>query len=140
MDKNKKRNGLIGEFKEFISRGSVMDLAVGIIIGGAFTTIVNSLVKDVIMPVIGIIIGRINFADLQIVISKASDGTVESALTYGTFIQNVVNFLIIAFVVFLMVKGLNKLKRKKELPQTAAEPIPSEDIKLLTEIRDLLKK
>ncbi len=140
MDKNKKRNGLIGEFKEFISRGSVMDLAVGIIIGGAFTTIVNSLVKDVIMPVIGIIIGRINFADLQIVISKASDGTVESAITYGTFIQNVVNFLIIAFVVFLMVKGLNKLKRKKELPQTAAEPIPSEDIKLLTEIRDLLKK
>ena len=140
MDKNKKKNGLIGEFKEFISRGSVMDLAVGIIIGGAFTTIVNSLVKDVIMPVIGIIIGRINFADLQIVISKASDGTVESAITYGTFIQNVVNFLIIAFVVFLMVKGLNKLKRKKELPQTAAEPIPSEDIKLLTEIRDLLKK
>ena len=70
MDKNKKKNGLIGEFKEFISRGSVMDLAVGIIIGGAFTTIVNSLVKDVIMPVIGIIIGRINFADLQIVISK----------------------------------------------------------------------
>ena len=140
MDKNKKRNGLIGEFKEFISRGSVMDLAVGIIIGGAFTTIVNSLVKDVIMPVIVIIIGRINFADLQIVISKASDGTVESAITYGTFIQNVVNFLIIAFVVFLMVKGLNKLKRKKELPQTAAEPIPSEDIKLLTEIRDLLKK
>ena len=140
MDKNKKRNGLIGEFKEFISRGSVMDLAVGIIIGGAFTTIVNSLVKDVIMPVIGIIIGRLNFADLQIVISKASDGTVESAITYGTFIQNVVNFLIIAFVVFLMVKGLNKLKRKKELPQTAAEPIPSEDIKLLTEIRDLLKK
>lgn len=140
MDKNKKRNGLIGEFKEFISRGSVMDLAVGIIIGGAFTTIVNSLVKDVIMPVVGIIIGRINFTDLQIVISKASDGTVESAITYGTFIQNVVNFLIIAFVVFLMVKGLNKLKRKKELPQTAAEPIPSEDIKLLTEIRDLLKK
>ena len=140
MDKNKKRNGLIGEFKEFISRGSVMDLAVGIIIGGAFTTIVNSLVKDVIMPVIGIIIGSVNFADLQIVISKASDGTVESAITYGTFIQNVVNFLIIAFVVFLMVKGLNKLKRKKELPQTAAEPIPSEDIKLLTEIRDLLKK
>lgn len=140
MDKKKKRNGLIGEFKEFISRGSVMDLAVGIIIGGAFTTIVNSLVKDVIMPVVGIIIGRINFTDLQIVISKASDGTVESAITYGTFIQNVVNFLIIAFVVFLMVKGLNKLKRKKELPQTAAEPIPSEDIKLLTEIRDLLKK
>ena len=140
MDKNKKKNGLIGEFKEFISRGSVMDLAVGIIIGGAFTTIVNSLVKDVIMPVVGIIIGKINFTDLQIVISKASDGTVESAITYGTFIQNVVNFLIIAFVVFLMVKGLNKLKRKKELPETAAEPIPSEDIKLLTEIRDLLKK
>ncbi len=140
MDKNKKKNGLIGEFKEFISRGSVMDLAVGIIIGGAFTTIVNSLVKDVIMPVVGIIIGKINFTDLQIIISKASDGTVESAITYGTFIQNVVNFLIIAFVVFLMVKGLNKLKRKKELPETAAEPIPSEDIKLLTEIRDLLKK
>lgn len=140
MEKNKKKNGLIGEFKEFISRGSVMDLAVGIIIGGAFTTIVNSLVKDVIMPVVGIIIGKINFTDLQIIISKASDGTVESAITYGTFIQNVVNFLIIAFVVFLMVKGLNKLKRKKELPETAAEPIPSEDIKLLTEIRDLLKK
>lgn len=141
MNKIKEHSGLIKEFKEFISRGSVMDLAVGIIIGSAFTAIVNSLVKDIIMPVIGLLIGKINFENLQIVLSKSTDGTVQSAITYGTFIQNIVNFLIIAFVVFLMVKGLNGFKRKKATQQqTPAEPAVPDDVKLLTEIRDLLKK
>lgn len=140
-----KKNSLFEEFKAFISRGSVMDMAVGIIIGTAFTAIVTSLVNDILMPFIGLIIGGINFTDLKIIISAATADTAEVAITYGKFIQRVIDFLIIAFVVFMMVRTLNmihtKLKKEAEEPVVAAEPAPpAEDIVLLTEIRDLLKK
>lgn len=140
-----KKSSLFEEFKAFISRGSVMDMAVGIIIGTAFTAIVTSLVNDILMPFIGLIIGGINFTDLKIIISSATADTAEVAITYGKFIQKVIDFLIIAFVVFMMVRTLNmihtKLKKTEEEPVVAAEPAPpAEDIVLLTEIRDLLKK
>lgn len=113
-DKDKK--GFIAEFKEFISRGNVMDMAVGIIIGGAFTAIVNSLVNDIAMPCIARLTGGIDFAFLNIVMGEGEEAPV---LAVGNFILNVVNFLLIALVVFLLVKGLNKLKRKKDEPDPA---------------------
>ncbi len=124
--------GFIKEFKEFISRGNVIDLAVAVVIGGAFTKIVNSLVNDIIMPIIGVIIGGINFEHLMVTV-----GTAE--IKYGMFIQAVVNFLLIAFVIFSIIKAINTFNKKKEdAPEEPAKP--SEDIVLLTEIRDLLKK
>ncbi|HCA33732.1 MAG TPA: large conductance mechanosensitive channel protein MscL [Lachnospiraceae bacterium] len=120
------------EFREFISRGNVMDLAVGMIIGSAFTAIVNSLVNDILMPVIGLIIGKVDFSSLAIKVGDAS-------INYGLFIQNIIDFLLIALVIFLMVKGINKLHHKKE-EEPAAPAEPSEEVKLLTEIRDSLKK
>ena len=135
------------EFKEFISRGNVMDLAVGVVIGSAFTAIVNSLVNDVIMPVIGAIVGGINFTNLKVVISPAEGDVAEAAICYGNFIQAVVNFLIVAFVIFLVVKAMNKMHEKldkiangEKEEEPEAEPEIPEDVKLLTEIRDLLKK
>lgn len=122
----------IREFKEFISRGSVIDLAVAVVIGGAFTKIVNSLVDDIIMPIIGVIIGGINFEKLMVTI-----GTAE--IKYGMFIQAIVNFLLIALVIFSVIKAINQFKKKEE--EKPEEPAaPSEDIVLLTEIRDLLRK
>lgn len=136
-----KMKGLIAEFKEFISRGNVIDLAVGVIIGGAFTGIVTSLVNDIIMPFIGFIFGGINFSALKYVIRPASDGVAEAAVYYGNFIQNVVNFLLVAIVIFSVIKAINHFRKKKE--KTEQEPVSEEipeDIKLLREIRDLLKK
>ena len=125
----------IEEFKKFISRGNVMDMAVGIIIGGAFTAIVGSLVADIITPIIGMILGGVNFSELAVTVGSAQ-------LTYGNFIQAIINFLIIAWVVFMIVKSMNKMKRKEEEkpaePEAPAEP--PEDIVLLREIRDSLKK
>ena len=138
------KKGIVAEFKEFITRGNVMDMAVGIIIGGAFTAIVTSLVNDLLMPIIGAIFGGIDFTSLKYVIRAADEaaGIEEAAIRYGSFIQAIVNFLLIAIVIFLLVKGLNKLRRKKEEPAPAPEPDPepSEEVKLLTEIRDALKK
>ncbi len=137
------KKGLIAEFKEFISRGNVVDMAVGVIIGGAFTQIVNSLVNDVIMPAIGYIIGGISFSDFKIVLAEATEETAEAAIYYGNFIQMVINFLLIAVVVFTMVKVINRFHRKKEVvvvEEPAPAPEPSAEEKLLTEIRDLLKK
>ena len=126
---------MMKEFKEFISRGNVMDMAVGIIIGGAFTAIVSSLVADIITPIIGMLLGGVNFSELAITVGSAQ-------LTYGNFIQAIINFLIIAWVVFMMVKSMNKMKKKEEEkpaePEAPAEP--PEDIVLLREIRDSLKK
>ncbi|MBR5642288.1 MAG: large-conductance mechanosensitive channel protein MscL [Firmicutes bacterium] len=126
---------MMKEFKEFISRGNVMDMAVGIIIGGAFTAIVSSLVADIITPIIGMLLGGVNFSELAITVGSAQ-------LTYGNFIQAIINFLIIAWVVFMMVKAMNKMKKKEEEkpaePEAPAEP--PEDILLLREIRDSLKK
>ncbi len=124
--------GIVKEFKEFAMRGSVVDMAVGVIIGSAFGKIVSSLVNDVIMPIIGIITGGIDFTGLKINIG-------ESNITYGNFIQNVVDFLIIAFCIFLMVKGLNKLSKKKD-KKTDTPSTSSKQEELLTEIRDLLKE
>ena len=124
--------GFIKEFKEFISRGSVIDLAVAVVIGGAFTKIVNSLVDDIIMPIIGVIIGGINFEHLMITV-----GTAE--IKYGMFIQAIVNFILISLVIFSIIKSINQFKKKEE--EKPEEPAaPSEDIVLLTEIRDLLRK
>ncbi|MDF2985369.1 MAG: large conductance mechanosensitive channel protein [Eubacterium sp.] len=127
----------ISEFKEFISRGNVIDLAVGIIIGSAFTAIVTSLVNQVIMPAIGFMIGGINFSDFKFP-QNAGEG--EAAIYYGAFIQQVINFIIIAFVVFCMVKVINVLRRKKKEEEKPAASTPAPEIQLLTEIRDLLKE
>lgn len=133
---------MIAEFKEFISRGNVLDMAVGIIIGSAFTAIVNSLVQDVFMPFFGWIFGRMNFADFKIVLSPAVGDVPENAISYGMFIQNILNFLLIALVVFLMVKGINAFhnrRRAEEAKEEAPPAAPSEEILLLREIRDSLK-
>lgn len=122
--------GFIKEFKEFAMRGNVMDMAVGVIIGGAFGKIVSSLVDDVLMPVIGMLTGGVDFTQLT---AKVGDASVN----YGTFIQNIIDFLIIAFCIFLMIKGMNKLMPKKEEPEAPAGPTQEE---LLSEIRDILKK
>ena len=138
-----KKIAFISEFKEFISRGNVIDLAVGIIIGTAFTAIINSLVNQVVMPFIGFIIGGLNFTDLlKIPLKPAEGNNPEVAIYLGAFIQQVVNFLIIAFVVFCMVKLINKLKRKKveEVEIKVTESTPSAELQMLTEIRDLLKE
>lgn len=134
---------IVDEFKAFIARGNVLDMAVGIIVGSAFTKIVNSLVADVITPVISLITGKVNFSDLKYVISEATEATAENAVTYGNFIQAIIDFFIIAVVVFLMVKFVNKTKERfeKKVEEAPPEPPkPSNEEILLTEIRDLLKK
>lgn len=139
--KEKKQSKLVAEFKEFISRGSVIDLAVGVIVGGAFTTIVNSLVDDIVMPIISLITGGIDLSSLAFTI-KLPDELVDVApatIKYGLFIQNVINFFLIALVIFFMVKAINAFRKKKEEePEAPAEP--SDEVKLLTEIRDLMSK
>lgn len=132
--------GIVKEFKEFAMRGSVIDLAVGVVIGGAFGKIVTSLVDDLIMPLVGVVTGGIDFSDLKFVIREASaDGSIaEVTLKYGNFINVIVQFLIIAFCIFMVIKGLNSLKKKEEAAPVVA-PAPSKEEVLLTEIRDLLK-
>lgn len=131
----------VSEFKEFISRGNVVDLAVGMIVGSAFTAIVSSLVNDVVMPVVGMLFHGIDFTTLRYVITPATEDMAESAIRYGNFIQAVVNFLLVSLVVFTAVRAINRLRRKKEEePAPAPEPEPSEEILLLREIRDLMKK
>jgi len=131
--------GMIKEFKEFAMRGNVVDMAVGIVIGAAFGKIVSSFVKDVLMPPIGIIIGGVDFSKLSFVIKEAVGKTPPVTLQYGTFIQTVIDFIIIAFAIFLMIKGMNSLKRKQE-EKPATPPGPPKQEVLLTEIRDLLKE
>lgn len=133
--------GMISEFREFISRGNVVDLAVGVIIGGAFGNIVKSLVDQVIMPPIGLMTGGINFADLKLVLKPADEAAkvAEVAIQYGAFINTLIQFLIVAAVIFLLVKGVNSLRRQQAAaPEAPAGP--TADQVLLTEIRDLLKK
>ncbi|GAA3983528.1 large-conductance mechanosensitive channel protein MscL [Mucilaginibacter dorajii] len=130
---------VIKEFKEFAMRGNVVDLAVGVIIGAAFGKIVTSLVADIIMPPIGMLTGGIDFKDLKYVLKPGVGKTPETAINYGLFINNVIDFLIVAFCIFLIVKGINTLKKKEEAaPAAPAEPTKEEV--LLTEIRDLLAK
>ena len=127
----KKGGSTFKEFKEFISKGNIFDMAVGVIIGGAFGKIVTSLVNDIIMPLVGIIIGGLDFTDLTV---KVKDATI----TYGVFIQNVIDFLIVALCIFFVIKAMSKFKKKEEAP--AAPKEPSEEVLLLREIRDSLKK
>jgi large conductance mechanosensitive channel len=135
---------LLDEFKAFAMRGNVVDMAVGIIIGGAFGQIVNSMVKDVIMPPIGMLLGKVDFSELAIVLKKesvdAAGNTIKAVtLGYGTFINTIINFLIVAAAIFAMIKLMNSLKKKEEA-KPAAPPAPAPEVVLLTDIRDLLKK
>ncbi len=138
---------ILQEFKQFAMRGNVVDMAVGIIIGGAFGKIVSSLVSDVIMPGVGLLVGGVNFTDLKITLKDAVMNGEEVvspavAINYGNFLQVTFDFIIIAFAVFMLVKGVNALSKKKEEKPAApaTPPAPPADIQLLTEIRDLLKK
>lgn len=133
-----------GEFKKFVMRGNVMDMAVGVVIGSAFSAIVTSLVNDIIMPLIGVLVGNASFSELSVVIGGTADAPV--LLAYGAFIQKIIDFLIIAFCIFIVVKSINalsdKLKRKEEeekAEEEAAPPAKPDDVVLLEEIRDLLK-
>lgn len=130
--------GMMSEFKSFAMRGNVVDMAVGIIIGGAFGKIVSSFVADVIMPPIGVLIGGVDFSDLAVTIKDAAGDAAAVTLNYGAFLQTVFDFLIIAFAIFMAIKAMNSM-RKKEEEAPAAPPKPSKEEELLTEIRDLLK-
>lgn len=127
------------EFRDFAMRGNVLDLAVAVIIGGAFGKIVSSLVNDVIMPPIGLLLGNVDFKDLKWVMQEANANLSEVTLNYGMFVQNIIDFLIIAFTVFVIVKLAVKIQKKKESAPTAP-PEPSKEEQLLTEIRDILKQ
>lgn len=135
----------INEFKEFAVKGNAVDMAVGVIIGGAFGKIVTSIVNDIIMPPIGWLIGGVNFSDLKITLPPLDLGveqTTAATINYGSFIQSLIDFIIVAFCVFLLVKAINKMARKKAAEESApaAPPAPSKEEVLLTEIRDLLKE
>ena len=137
---------MLNEFKEFISKGNVMDLAVGVIIGGAFGKIVSSLVNDVVMPIVGKLVGGVDFGQLYLNLGQQSFDTLEAAekagapiVKYGAFINATIDFVIIAFVIFMAIKGMNSLKRKEDAPPAEA-PADPEDIVLLREIRDALKQ
>ena len=133
--------GIIKEFKEFSVKGNLVDMAVGIIIGGAFGKIVSSFVNDVIMPPIGVLLGGVDFSNLSIVLKDAVGDTPAVAIKYGAFLNNVIDFLIVAFFMFMIIKAMNTLKKKEQAPAPApAEPVPTPTEALLTEIRDLLKK
>ena len=146
-----KKKSIFTEFKEFISKGNVIDMAVGVIIGGAFTKIVNSVVSDLIMPALGLLTGNIDFAALKVVLAEADENAAgeikeELAIRYGVFLDALINFLLIAVCVFAMVKVITTIRtkaeklKKKEEEAPKPEPAPDPQIVLLTEIRDLLKK
>ena len=133
----------VDEFKSFALKGNVMDMAVGIIIGAAFGKIVSSIVNDIIMPPIGLVVGGVNFKDLKFVMKEAIGEAPAVTLNYGSFLQVTFDFLIVAFSIFMVVKGMNALKRKQELDKVVVPPpppAPSKEEELLAEIRDLLKK
>ena len=138
--------GMLQEFKAFAMRGNVVDMAVGIIIGGAFGKIVSSFVADVVMPPLGMLIGGVDFTDLKLIMKDAildtTGGIVTPAvsLNYGTFIQTTIDFIISAFAIFMMIKAMNSLKKKEEPAPAPPPPGPTKEEVLLTEIRDLLKK
>lgn len=139
------------EFKKFITRGNVLDMAVGVVVGSAFTAIVNSLVKDILNPIVGLVTGGIDFSELKIVLKPATEEVAELAIRYGVFINAIIQFILIALVLFVIVKAFNKLNEKKRKEEEAkkaaaaaeaakAVPVKPADIVLLEEIRDLLKK
>jgi len=130
---------ILDEFKAFAMKGNMVDMAVGIIIGAAFGKIVSSLVNDIIMPPIGLLLGGVNFTDLKLVLKGATETVPAVTWNYGSFIQVVIDFLIVAWAIFMIVKAINAAKKKEEAAP-AAPPAPTKDQTLLTEIRDLLKK
>lgn len=130
---------IFNEFKEFALKGNVVDMAVGIIIGGAFGTIVQSLVKDVIMPPVGLLLGGVDFSDIKIPLRSAGPGHDAVTMNVGLFLNNVISFLIVAFVLFMAIKAMNQLRPKQE-EEPASEPRPSREVQLLEEIRDALVK
>jgi large conductance mechanosensitive channel len=129
----------LDEFKKFAVKGNMVDMAIGIIIGAAFGKIVSSLVNDIIMPPIGLLLGGVNFTDLKLTMKAATEAAPAVTWNYGSFIQVAIDFLIVAFVVFMLVKAINSMKKKEEAAP-AAPPAPTKDQELLSEIRDLLKK
>lgn len=131
--------GMIQEFKTFAMRGNVVDMAVGIIIGGAFGKIVSSVVEDIVMPPIGLLVGGVDFTNLAITLKGAAGETAAVTLNYGKFVQTVFDFLIVAFAIFMMIKGMNALKKKEE-EAPAQPPAPSPEQMLLAEIRDILRQ
>lgn len=140
-DVSGKAGGLVGEFKQFIARGNVMDLAVGVIIGGAFSTITGSLTKDIIMPIVSIFLGGVDFSAMQVALPTLSGvvADIPNTLNYGNFLNAIINFFIMAVAVFVLVKLMNSFHRKKEAGP-AAPPAPGNEEILLGEIRDLLKE
>lgn len=129
---------MMSEFKSFAMRGNVVDMAVGIIIGGAFGKIVSSFVNDVLMPPIGMLMGGVDFSELAFTLKEAAGEAAAITVNYGSFIQTVVDFLIVAFAIFMAIKAMNSMKKKEE-EAPAAPPKPSAEVELLTEIRDSLK-
>ena len=130
---------MMKEFRDFAMRGNVVDMAVGIVIGAAFGKIITAFVNGVLMPPIGLLVGGVDFSELSMILQEASGDVAAVTLNYGAFIQTVVDFIIIAFAIFMVVKAMNKMKKKEEA-KPAAPPKPSAEENLLTEIRDLLKK
>ena len=130
---------MLQEFKKFIMKGNILDLAVAVIIGGAFKAIVSSFVKDIIMPPIGMALGGVDFKDLALVLQEAEGEAAAVTMNYGIFVQTIVDFLIIAFVIFMVIKGYNKMQKKKE-EAPAAPPAPSNEEVILSDIRDLLRE
>lgn len=131
--------GMLKEFKDFTMRGNVLDLAVAVVIGGAFGKIISSFVKDVLMPPIGVLLGGVDFADLAIVVKEAVGDKPAVLLKYGVFFNTIIDFIIIAFAIFMVIRVINKTKKKEE-EKPAPPPAPSKEEVLLTEIRDILKE
>ncbi len=131
--------GILKEFREFAMRGNVVDLAVGVIIGAAFGKIVSSLVADIIMPPLGLLIGGVDFKQFHLVLREAKDNVPAVVMNYGSFLQNIFDFVIVAFAIFMAIKLMNRLRRK-EVEEPAVPPAPTAEEKLLTEIRDLLSQ
>jgi large conductance mechanosensitive channel len=132
--------GMLKEFKDFAMRGNVVDLAVAVVIGGAFGKIVTSVVSDIIMPPIGMLLGGVDFSDLKVVLKAATEEVEAVSINYGAFINTLIDFFIIAFAIFMVIKGINATKKKQTAPPPPPPPAPSKEEVLLTEIRDLLAK
>ena len=132
--------GFVDEFKAFIMRGNVVDLAVGVVIGGAFGKIVTSMVNDILMPIVGFVAGGVNFSHLGFTLREAAGETPAVVLKYGSFIQTTVDFLIVGFTIFVAIKAMNSVSKNKKEEESSASPASTLDQMLLTEIRDILKK
>ena len=131
---------MLKEFKEFAMKGNVVDLTVAVVIGGAFGKIVTSFVNDVIMPPIGLLMGGVDFADMKVILKTATEEAEAVTLNYGAFINTLIDFIIVAFAIFMVIKGMNSMKKKKEAAPPPPPPGPTKEETLLTEIRDLLAK